>query len=159
MLLLPYATKYWALVVFSCAYGTSDGVFLSTANYILLSCVDEKRKTAAFYIECLLYSFSVATGGPIAGKTFSRRICRGTLLRLPLNYRPFHVPVLRFLSLKLGGKAWKGYCIAVHMPITGSLHGSNRKRKEKEEIQWLYKEWLLFQLSATDFKNTTLREV
>ena len=32
-----------------------------------------------------------------------------------------------------------------------------RKRKEKEEIQWLYKEWLLFQLSATDFKNTTLR--
>ena len=83
VLLLPYATKYWALVVFSCAYGTSDGIFISTANYILLSCVDEKRKTAAFYIECLLYSFSVATGGPIAGKTFSRQICRGTLLRLP----------------------------------------------------------------------------
>ena len=83
VLLLPYATKYWALVVFSCAYGASDGIFISTANYILLSCVDEKRKTAAFYIECLLYSFSVATGGPIAGKTFSRQICRGTLLRLP----------------------------------------------------------------------------
>ena len=107
MLLLPYATKYLALVVFSCAYGTSDGIFISTANYILLSCVDEKRKTAAFYIECLLYSFSVETGGPIAGKTFFRRICRGSLLRLPLNYRPFHVPVLRFLSLKLGGKSMK----------------------------------------------------
>ncbi|RMX40740.1 hypothetical protein pdam_00015936 [Pocillopora damicornis] len=83
VLLLPYATKYWALVVFSCAYGTSDGIFISTANYIPLSCVDEKRKTAAFCIECLLYSFSVATGGPIAGKTFSRQICRGTLLQLP----------------------------------------------------------------------------
>ena len=69
VLLLPYATKYWALVVFSCAYGTSDGIFISTANYILLSCVDENRKTAAFCIECLLYSFSV--GRPIAGKTFS----------------------------------------------------------------------------------------
>ena len=107
VLLLPYATKYWALVVFSCAYGTSDGIFISTANYIPLSCVDEKRKTAAFCIECLLHSFSVATGGPIAGKTFSRRICRGSLLRLPLNYRPFHVPVFRFFSLKLGGKSMK----------------------------------------------------
>lgn len=66
-LLLPSATKYWALVVFSCAYGLSDGIFIATQCYILLSCVDRKRVTASFCILNLVYSFSVATGGPIAG--------------------------------------------------------------------------------------------
>lgn len=67
VLLLPLATKYWALVVFSCAYGISDGIFITTQCYILLSCVDKERATASFCILNLLYSFSVATGGPIAG--------------------------------------------------------------------------------------------
>ncbi|PFX23334.1 monocarboxylate transporter 10-like [Stylophora pistillata] len=67
VLLLPLATKYWALVVFSCAYGISDGIFITTQNYILLSCVDKERATASFCILSLLYSFSAATGGPIAG--------------------------------------------------------------------------------------------
>ena len=66
-LLLPSATKYWALVVFSCAYGISDGIFVMTQNYIFLSCVDRKRVTASFCIVNLLYSITVATGGPIAG--------------------------------------------------------------------------------------------
>ena len=80
-LLLPSATEYWALVVFSCAYGTSDGIFISTSCYILLSCVDKKRKTASFCIECLLYSFSAATGGPIAGKYFSAQKLNATFLK------------------------------------------------------------------------------
>ncbi|XP_022794339.1 monocarboxylate transporter 10-like [Stylophora pistillata] len=67
VLLLPLATKYWALVVFSCAYGISDGIFITTQCYILLSCVDKERATASFCILNLLYSFSAATGGPIAG--------------------------------------------------------------------------------------------
>ncbi|PFX23335.1 Monocarboxylate transporter 8 [Stylophora pistillata] len=67
VLLLPLATKYWALVIFSCAYGISDGIFVTTQCYILLSWVDKERATASFCIESLLTSFSVATGGPIAG--------------------------------------------------------------------------------------------
>ena len=68
MLLLPITTKYWALVVFSCAFGISDGIFITTQCYILLSCVDKERATASFCILSVLCSFSVATGGPIAGK-------------------------------------------------------------------------------------------
>lgn len=68
VLLLPLATKYWALVVFSCAYGISNGIFVTTQCYILLSCVGKERATASFCIESLLTSISVATGGPIAGK-------------------------------------------------------------------------------------------
>ena len=68
MLLLPMATTYRALVLFSCAYGISDGIFITTQCYILLSCVDKERATASFCILNLLYSFSAATGGPVAGK-------------------------------------------------------------------------------------------
>ncbi|XP_068682739.1 monocarboxylate transporter 8-like [Montipora foliosa] len=65
--LLPFSTKYWHLIVFSTAYGLSDGIFITTQCYILLSCVDVKRRTASFAINNVLYSFSAAAGGPIAG--------------------------------------------------------------------------------------------
>ena len=50
------------------AFGISDGIFITTQCYILLSCVDKERATASFCTLNVLYSFSVATGGPIAGK-------------------------------------------------------------------------------------------
>ena len=68
--LLPFATKYWALVVFSIAYGLSDGIFITLRVLILLSCVDNTRVTASFCIQNTLYALLAATGGPIAGKLF-----------------------------------------------------------------------------------------
>ena len=65
---LPSSTKYWHLIAFSVAYGLSDGVFIATTCYILLSCVDVQRITASFCINNLLYSFAAAAGGPIAGE-------------------------------------------------------------------------------------------
>lgn len=66
--LLPFSTKYWQLIVFSVVYGLSDGIFITTQCFILLSCVDAKRVTASFCINNVIYSFAATAGGPIAGK-------------------------------------------------------------------------------------------
>ena len=65
---LPFSAKYWHLIAFCVAYGLSDGVFITTQIYILLSCVDLKRRTASFCICNMLYSFAATVGGPIAGE-------------------------------------------------------------------------------------------
>ena len=65
---LPFSAKYWHLIAFSVVYGLSDGVFITTQCYILLSCVDVQRRTASFCINNLLYSFAATAGGPIAGE-------------------------------------------------------------------------------------------
>ncbi|KAJ7365582.1 hypothetical protein OS493_005697 [Desmophyllum pertusum] len=64
--MLPLATEYWNLITFSVIYGVSDGVFMSTQNFILLTCVDSKRTTASFCINNLVYALAAAAGGPIA---------------------------------------------------------------------------------------------
>ena len=66
--MLPFTTKYWSLIVFSVIYGLSDGVFITTQNFFLLTVVDSKRTTAAFCINNVVYSLSAATGGPVAGE-------------------------------------------------------------------------------------------
>ena len=66
--LLQFATKYGYLIIFSAVYGLSDGVFIATQCFILLSCVDAKRTTASFCINNVLYSVTAAAGGPIAGE-------------------------------------------------------------------------------------------
>ena len=66
--MLPLTAKYWNLIAFSVIYGLSDGVFITTQNFILLTCVDNKRTTAAFCINNVIYSFSAAAGGPVAGE-------------------------------------------------------------------------------------------
>jgi len=66
--MLPFTTKYWSLIVFSVIYGFSDGIFITTLNFILLTVVDSKRTTAAFCINNVLYALSAAAGGPVAGE-------------------------------------------------------------------------------------------
>ena len=62
------AKEYWQIIIFSATFGLSEGVFITTQNFILLTCVDKKRRTAAFCINNLLYAFTAAAGGPVAGK-------------------------------------------------------------------------------------------
>lgn len=66
--LLPFAAKYWDLIAFSAVYGLSDGIFITTQCFILLTCVDAKRRTASFCINNVLYAMTAAAGGPIAGE-------------------------------------------------------------------------------------------
>ena len=66
--MLPFTTKYWSLIVFSVIYGMSDGVFITSQCFILLTVVDSKRTTAAFCIYNVLSSFPSAAGGPVAGE-------------------------------------------------------------------------------------------
>ena len=66
--LLRFVSNYWSLVLFSIVYGFSDGVFITGSLYIPMSCVDSKRKTAAFCNSCLFYSLGAASGSPIAGE-------------------------------------------------------------------------------------------
>ena len=69
--LLPFFTNYWHLIVFSVTYGLSDGAFVTSHNYILLSCVDDKRRTASFAITLVFYALAAAAGGPISGRLLS----------------------------------------------------------------------------------------
>ena len=66
--LLPFATKYEELIAFSCVYGLADGISITTHTFILLSCVDAKRRTAAFVMNNVLFAIPLAAGGPIIGK-------------------------------------------------------------------------------------------
>ena len=69
-------------VVFSGAYGTSDGILISTSCYILLSCVDKKKKRKNSFILYRMLALKAATGGPIAaGKYFSTQKLSVTLLK------------------------------------------------------------------------------
>ena len=43
-------------------------IFVTSQNFILLTCVDSKRTTAAYCIRNVVYSFSVVVGGPVAGE-------------------------------------------------------------------------------------------
>ncbi|XP_068729970.1 monocarboxylate transporter 8-like [Montipora capricornis] len=65
--LLPFATKYEELITFSGVYGLADGIFITTHGFILLSCVDAQRRTAAFVMNNVLFALSAAAGGPIIG--------------------------------------------------------------------------------------------
>ena len=72
--LLQSATKYGYLIIFSAVYGFSDGVFIATQGFILLSCADAKRTTASFCINNVIYSFTAAAGGPIAGELVASKL-------------------------------------------------------------------------------------
>ena len=72
--LLQFVTKYGYLIIFSAVYGFSDGVCIATQNFISLSCVDEKRTTASFCINNVIYSFTAASGGPIAGELVASKL-------------------------------------------------------------------------------------
>ncbi|XP_029202813.2 monocarboxylate transporter 10-like [Acropora muricata] len=65
--LLPFATKYREVIAFCVVYGLADGIFITTHGFILLSCIDAKRRTAAFAMNNVLFAIAAAAGGPIIG--------------------------------------------------------------------------------------------
>ena len=67
-LLLPLAKSYSSVAFYAVAFGFSDGTFITSQNVILLSIVGPERRDAAFGFGCMLCSFAVASGPPLAGE-------------------------------------------------------------------------------------------
>ena len=67
-LLLPLAKSYASVAFYAVAFGFSDGTFITSQNVILLSIVGPERRDAAFGFGCMLCSFAVASGPPLAGE-------------------------------------------------------------------------------------------
>ena len=75
--MLPFATKYREVIAFSVVYGLADGIFITTHGFILLSCIDAKRRTAAFAMNNVLFAIAAAAGGPVIGEFFFMSPARG----------------------------------------------------------------------------------
>ena len=67
-LLLPLAKSYFSVALYTAVFGFSDGAFITSQNIILLSIVGPDRRDAAFGFGCMLCSFALAAGPPLAGE-------------------------------------------------------------------------------------------
>lgn len=65
--LLPLAKSYVSVALYTAVFGFSDGAFITSQNIILLSIVGPDRRDAAFGFGCMLCSFALAAGPPLAG--------------------------------------------------------------------------------------------
>lgn len=70
-LLLPLAKSYVFLALYTAVFGFSDGAFITSQNVILLGIVGPDRRDTAFGFGCLLCSFALAGGPPLAGEYFN----------------------------------------------------------------------------------------
>ncbi|KAL9954165.1 hypothetical protein ACROYT_G041666 [Oculina patagonica] len=66
-LLLPLAKSYVSVAFYTAVFGFADGAFITSQNVILLSIVGPERRDAAFGFGCMLCSFALASGPPLAG--------------------------------------------------------------------------------------------
>lgn len=66
--LLPLAKSYVSVALYTAVFGFSDGAFITSQNIILLSIVGPDRRDAAFGFGCMLCSFALAAGPPLAGE-------------------------------------------------------------------------------------------
>jgi len=67
ILLMTMATSYLHMVIFIVIYGLCDGVFITTLNVLLLSCVSPAKTPVAIAWEVQVSSFFSASGPPVAG--------------------------------------------------------------------------------------------
>ena len=74
ILLVTLATSYTHMVVFVVIYGMCDGVFITTLNVLLLTCVSPAKTAASIGWEMQVSSVFLASGPPIAGASFKAEI-------------------------------------------------------------------------------------
>ena len=110
-LLLPLARSYFAVACYTATFGFFDGAFMVSHSVILLDIVGPDRRAAAFGFGSMLFSFSVASGPPLAGERMSGGCTRWTLglgdathalgTPTPIVFNPIHTG--RFFGLLLPG--------------------------------------------------------
>ncbi|KAL9970945.1 hypothetical protein ACROYT_G023409 [Oculina patagonica] len=67
ILVVTMATSYGSMVVFIVIYGFCDGVFITTLNVLLITCVSPPKVAVAIGWEMQISSFFAASGPPVAG--------------------------------------------------------------------------------------------
>ncbi len=70
VLIVTLATSYMHLIIFIVIYGFCDGVFITTLNVLLITCVSPPKVPVAIGWEMQISSFFLASGPPVAGKFF-----------------------------------------------------------------------------------------
>ena len=67
ILVVTMATSYVSMVIFIVIYGFCDGVFITTLNVLLITCVSPPKVPIAIGWEMQISSFFLASGPPVAG--------------------------------------------------------------------------------------------
>ena len=67
ILVVTMATSYVHMVIFIVIYGFCDGLFSTTLNVLLITCVSPPKVPVAVGWGMQMTSFSVASGPPVAG--------------------------------------------------------------------------------------------
>ena len=67
ILVITMATSYVYMIVFALIYGFCDGVFITTLNVLLITCVSPQKVAVAIGWEMQISSFFLASGPPVAG--------------------------------------------------------------------------------------------
>ena len=68
ILVVTMATSYVHMIVFIVIYGCCDGVFITTLNVLLITCVSPQKVSVAIGWEMQISSLFLASGAPIAGE-------------------------------------------------------------------------------------------
>ena len=68
MLMVTLATSYMHMIIFIVIYGFCDGVFITTLNVLLITCVSHQKVAVAIGWEMQVSSFFLASGPPVAGE-------------------------------------------------------------------------------------------
>ena len=71
ILVVTMATSYVHMIVFIVIYGFCDGLFITTLNVLVLTCVSPSKVSVAIGWELQITSFFVASGPPVAGRSLS----------------------------------------------------------------------------------------
>ena len=67
ILLVTMATSYTHMITFAVIYGFCDGVFITTLNVLLITCVSPPKVSVAIGWQMQISSFFLASGAPVAG--------------------------------------------------------------------------------------------
>ena len=68
ILLVTMATSYTHMIIFAVIYGFCDGVFITTLNFTVITCVSPPKVPVAIGWQMQISSFFLASGPPVAGE-------------------------------------------------------------------------------------------
>lgn len=72
ILAVTIAASYVHMIVFVVIYGFCDGVFITTLNVLLITCVSPQKVSVAIGWEMQISSLFLASGAPVAGEFCQR---------------------------------------------------------------------------------------
>lgn len=68
-ILLPLATNYLLLLLYSILYGICDAGFVAVGDIMIINCVSQEKRASAYGLYFMLLAVFSVPGPPLAGKT------------------------------------------------------------------------------------------